>query len=97
MITFLIVLLGLFVGWLAFPEKTFVSRYCLNILVSIDQLINTIFGGDPDETISSRVGKGEAKGIKFYVYFAKFLDLFQKGHAQKEIEPDEGRDQIAKE
>jgi len=31
-------------------------RYFKNILIGIDQLINTLFLGDPDETISSRTG-----------------------------------------
>lgn len=34
-----------------------IGRYLLNILISIDQLANTLAGGDPDETISSRIGK----------------------------------------
>ena len=32
-----------------------VSQYCFNVLIAIDQLANTILGGYPDETISSRV------------------------------------------
>ena len=31
------------------------SQYCFNVLIAIDQLANTILGGYPDETISSRV------------------------------------------
>ena len=96
MLVLLIVLAVLFAGWLFFPRHTFVSSYCLNILVNIDQTVNTIFCGDPDETISSRVGKGAEKGIKFYVYFAKFLDWFDEGHAKREIEADEGSSQISK-
>jgi len=34
-----------------------IGKYLLNILISIDQLGNTFAGGDPDETISSRLGK----------------------------------------
>ena len=33
------------------------KRYIWNLAVSLDQLVNTIFGGYPDETISSRLGK----------------------------------------
>lgn len=96
MLVFLAILAVLFAGWLVFPRHTFMSRYCLNILVNLDQTVNTIFFGDPDETISSRVGKGAEKGIRFYVYFAKFLDWFDKGHAKREIEADEGSSQISK-
>jgi hypothetical protein len=31
--------------------------YFHNLFLAVDQLINTIIGGDPDETFSSRVGK----------------------------------------
>lgn len=34
-----------------------VKKYIWNILISIDQLCNTLLGGLPDETISSRIGK----------------------------------------
>ena len=37
--------------------KTKASLYFWNVLVAIDQLFNTILGGDPDETLSSRMGK----------------------------------------
>jgi hypothetical protein len=37
------------------------KQYIWNILISIDQFFNTIFGGYPDETISSRMGKHLAK------------------------------------
>ena len=32
-----------------------VSQYCYNVAISVDQLANTLLGGYPDETISSRV------------------------------------------
>jgi hypothetical protein len=37
------------------------KKYIWNILVAIDQFINTVLGGDPDETMSSRMGKQLAK------------------------------------
>ena len=33
------------------------KKYIWNMLIAFDQFVNAIFGGDPDETISSRVGK----------------------------------------
>lgn len=33
------------------------TRYLVNILVGVDQLGNALFAGDPDETISSRIGR----------------------------------------
>jgi hypothetical protein len=67
------------------------KRYFWNILVSVDQFFNVVFGGFPDETISSRMGKHMAKNdCPFCNIFCKFLNLFQKDHCIKSIEKDEG-------
>jgi hypothetical protein len=66
-----------------------VKRYIWNFLIAVDQLVNTITGGDPDETISSRAGKRQ-NDCKFCFYLCRFLDLFQKDHCTKSIETDEG-------
>jgi hypothetical protein len=65
--------------------------YFWNLLISIDQLVNTIFAGNPDETISSRVGKKikSKTASKFDKLLCKFLDLFEKNHCIKSIEDDE--------
>lgn len=96
MLYFLVALVILFIGFLKFPRKTFISRYCLNLLLSVDQLANTILLGDPDETLSSRIGKGSLKGSRFCIFMAKILGFFDKNHAVKNIEKDEGSDQITK-
>jgi hypothetical protein len=66
------------------------KRYIWNILISIDQLANTVLGGDPDETISSRMGKRARKGDKLGKIICKILNIFDKGHCEKSIEEDEG-------
>lgn len=73
------------------------KKYFWNILISIDQFVNTIFGGDPDETISSRMGKWARdgkndRGLKKPLYkIAHFIvELFEKDHFKKSIEEDEG-------
>jgi hypothetical protein len=67
------------------------KRYIWNILVSIDQLFNTILGGFPDETMSSRMGKHVAKkDCPFCKLVCKFLNLFETNHCIKSIEYDEG-------
>jgi len=48
-----------------------IKKYFINLAISIDQLVNTILGGYPDETISSRAGKwvranSQAKGGVWY-------------------------------
>ena len=71
-----------------------VKKYLWNILISIDQLINVVlFFGDPDETMSSRMGKHLAKhDCPFCNFMCKLLNLIQKDHCVKSIEPDEGKD-----
>jgi len=60
-------------------------------LISIDQLFNTILGGFPDETMSSRMGKHLAKkDSPISNFVCKILNLIQKDHCQKSIEEDEG-------
>ncbi|MFD0825862.1 hypothetical protein ACT8ZR_09305 [Neobacillus sp. M.A.Huq-85] len=68
-----------------------VKRYFWNIAISIDQFFNTILGGYPDETMSSRMGKHLAKhNCPFCNLICKFLNLFEKDHCVKSIETDEG-------
>jgi hypothetical protein len=67
-----------------------VKRYIWNLLISIDQLVNTLLAGDPDETISSRMGKRARKGDRFGIWLCKFLNIFDKNHCEKSIEEDEG-------
>ena len=67
-----------------------VGRYFLNILIGLDQWVNTWFAGYPDETISSRAGKMAMRGKD---WLAKLIDsLFGRGHCKDSIEYDEGED-----
>ena len=67
-----------------------IFKYLKNILISIDQLFNTIFGGDPDETLSSRIGK-KAHGT----ILEKIINfIFGDNHCIDAIEKDEGKDSI---
>lgn len=77
------------------------SKWLLNILIGIDQLGNTILGGDPDETISSRLGKLKVKHrgkIPWYRPLSKIvdwgLDKIDPGHSVDAIEKDEGKDAV---
>jgi len=79
------------------------TRYIWNILVAVDQLANTLFGGDPDETISSRLGKWTRSGKnkrgnkKVLFKIANFVvELFEKDHFAKSIEEDEGKKEVWK-
>lgn len=65
--------------------------YLWKVLVALDQLVNTVLGGEPDETISSRAGKAKLRGKRWGCLLCNFLDWFDGGHCEKAIEPDEGR------
>lgn len=70
------------------------KRYILNILIALDQLVNAMAGGDPDETISSRLGK-HYRGT----WMERFVDwvfrpIHGPHHCERSIEPDEGRDEV---
>lgn len=73
-----------------------VKMYVMNVLVAIDQLVNAILGGDPDETISSRAAKDQAAGRRWGCILCRWLDRLDPGHCEKSIEHDEGRDAVAK-
>lgn len=71
------------------------KRYVINILLGIDQLGNTLIGGSPDETISSRLGRIKIENggkIPYYRPFSKItdwaLDKIDKNHSLDAVEKD---------
>lgn len=66
------------------------KKYLWNLLLALDQGINTLLGGDPDETISSRAGKAMLKGKRWGCVLCRLLDALEKDHCINNIEPDEG-------
>lgn len=67
------------------------SQKFRRILVALDQLLNTLFNGYPDETISSRAAKAKKRGAAWGCILCKILDWFDKDHCEKYIEYDEGK------
>ena len=58
--------------------------YTYNFLVSINQFVNTVFAGDPDQTISIRNGLAKAQGHWFASdIVCPFLDIFETDHCEK--------------
>lgn len=75
------------------------KKWFWNVLIGFDQLANAILGGDPDETISSRLGKviarnAETNNLAWFVCY--ILDKIDPNHCQKSIEHDEGDDEVVK-
>ena len=67
--------------------------YIRRVLISIDQFFNTLAGGFPDETISSRLGK-RARAGNFSAGIACWLIgkvfFHNTRHCSEAIEEDEG-------
>lgn len=65
------------------------KHYLWRNLVAFDQLVNTLFGGDPDETISSRWGRYENRHngtLPWYLRpMAWVVNKLDPGHFQKHI------------
>ena len=81
-----------------------IKKWFVNVLISIDQFGNTIMGGDPDETISSRIGKIKVRHggkVPWKHPLVKIidwgLDKIDSNHSIDAIEKDEGKEQITKE
>lgn len=69
----------------------------MNILISIDQLLNSLAGGDPDETISSRIGKLKQNEKEMPIVINALdwiLENIDKNHCIEAIEIDEGSESI---
>ena len=50
------------------------STWLLNILIGIDQLVNAITLGYPDETISSRAWRRASEGSRWWTFMRSFID-----------------------
>jgi hypothetical protein len=52
---------------------TKVGQYFLNYAILLDQAVNTVFGGSPNETISERSAKAQKAGRLWGCVLCKFL------------------------
>lgn len=50
-------------------------KYILNVLIAIDQLVNALIGGYPDETLSASAWLGEQQGKFFPCIFRPLIDF----------------------
>ncbi len=65
-------------------------RHVLNILIALDQLINTLVGGYPDETLSASAWLGEREGKWFGRIFRPIIDFLflplERNHCRRAFE-----------
>ena len=80
--------------------------YAGNLAIAIDQLVNALFGGSHEETISAAAWRlGEIRGWKRWHYFRIFIDLLffwqkkvdNKAHCQQAFDSEIERKYLAKE
>lgn len=50
------------------------KTYLLNVLIALDQLVNALFGGHSDETLSARAYRNSQKGYWYARVFRKLID-----------------------
>ena len=72
------------------PGRPILS-YFRRLFVAADQLVNVVFGGNEDETISSRIGKDARRGKAFACVLCQVLHWLDRDHCEKAIERDEGK------
>ena len=66
-----------------------IGKYVVNLLITLDQAVNTILGGAPDETLSSRMGKvRESCSVCYWI--CRALHLIDPSHCEDSIEEDRG-------
>lgn len=58
-------------------------------LIGWDQLLSSMTGGDPDETVSSRLGKSRGRCVLCRAA-CWLLDAIDPGHCERAIERDRG-------
>ena len=63
--------------------------FVVNVLLAIDQFVNVLMFGDPDETLSSRAGRVWPDSE--WRMFIDWLMFWQTDHCHKAIEKDEGK------
>lgn len=73
------------------------KEYLWNILVALTQFLNTLLGGYPDESTSSRLWRGYLQGNHFAALAAAFVDVlffWEKDHCRKSYEAERSRYQL---
>lgn len=57
--------------------------YLGNVAVAYDEFWNTVFGGNPHETISRRAYRATFKKRAWACVLCQFLNIFQRNHCEK--------------
>jgi hypothetical protein len=77
------------------------KQYLLNIAIALDQVLNALRGGSPDETLSAAAWRTEQKGRLLGRIFRPVIDLLatplERDHCRKSFESEQGGLHLPKE
>ena len=68
--------------------------WLLNIAIALDQLVNVLMAGAPDETLSSRAHRMRVKGHRYWGWTANAIDgifFWQRGHCEAAYKAEQSR------
>jgi hypothetical protein len=71
-----------------------VLRYVMNLLVLLDQTLNTLAAGSPNETISERAAKARNAGRRWGCLLCGFLNRINPGHCDRALTSTIGDDAV---
>ncbi|MCW0132673.1 hypothetical protein [Burkholderia pseudomallei] len=71
-----------------------IGRYLLNFAVLLDEAVNTIFGGSPNETLSERAAKARNAGRRWGCVLCRALDRISRGHCDNALTATIGDDAV---
>ena len=63
-------------------------RYFKNLMLGLDEFLNTVIGGAPGDTISGRAGRAREHGRVWGRGLCYLLELIDKNHCTKAIAND---------
>jgi hypothetical protein len=74
-------------------------KYLKNILIGLDQTLNSVIGGQPDETISAKCWRmrGKSKGWAAARYMVDKLFWFDDNHCRESYETEKNKMQLPEE
>jgi hypothetical protein len=77
------------------------KQYLLNVAIALDQVLNALRGGSPDETLSAAAWRTEQKGRLLGRVFRPLIDLtftlLEKEHCRKSFESERDGRHLPKE
>jgi hypothetical protein len=71
-----------------------VLRYVMNFLILLDEALNTLAAGSPNETVSERAAKARNEGRKWGCVLCGFLNRINPGHCDKALKSTIGDDAV---